>query len=127
MILGIDHGTKRLGVAISYNGILAAPLTTLDASRLKPLLHQLAQIISQHQIHTIILGLPLNADGTEGPQAQKVRKFARYLNPSPLFQDEHLTTQEAHNHGATKDTKDAFAAALILQAYLDKTRSLPPS
>lgn len=131
-LLGIDHGRARLGVALSDEArILATPLTTLDATRLAPLLHSLYELTRRHEIEAVVLGLPLNADGTEGPQAQSVRKFAGYLEKRlglPIhFQNEHLSSVEAHEKGATREDVDRRAAALILQAYLDREQKPPPS
>lgn len=130
-LLGLDHGLARVGVALSDEGrMLATPLVTLDARRLQPLLHQLQKIIHQHQVQEIVLGLPCNADGSEGPQAEKVRKFARHLQSleTPIhFQNEHLSSHEAMQRGATRQNVDRIAAALILQAYLDRKQNPPPS
>lgn len=124
-ILGIDHGRKRLGLALSDpTGLIATPYKTLDASRLGPLLQEIQSILTEYQITTVVLGLPLNADGSEGPQAQQVRKFAAHLKSQEVhFQNEHLSTHEAMQRGATRSNKDAYAAALILQAYLDERRN----
>lgn len=130
-LLGLDHGLARVGVALSDEGrLLATPLATLDARRLKPLLENLQNLIQTHQVHELVLGLPTNADGSEGPQAEKVRKFARHLQSLGLpihFQDEHLSSHEARQRGATQQTVDRVAAALILQAYLDRKQNPPPS
>jgi putative Holliday junction resolvase len=126
-LLGIDHGRARLGVALSDESeLLATPLTTLDATRLEPLLARLRDLIHAHCPGALVIGLPLNADGTEGPQARQVRKFAQKLQPLGLpihLQNEHLSTHEAYARGATDKTRDQVAAALILQAYLDERRN----
>ncbi|GMU58066.1 MAG: putative pre-16S rRNA nuclease [Candidatus Xenobia bacterium] len=135
-MLGIDHGRARLGVALSDpSGLLATPLQTLDARRLKPLLANLKRLVLDHQVEALVLGLPLQLqDGTEGTQAQAVRKFARILQEQldlPVhFQDERLTSQEASR--LARQNLDSVAAALILQAYLDERkrtsrREAPPS
>lgn len=128
-LLGIDHGRARLGLALSDpSGLLATPLQTLDARRLKPLLESLKKIVRDHQVEALVLGLPLQLqDGAEGTQAQAVRKFARILQERlelPVhFQDERLTSQEASR--LARQNLDSVAAALILQAYLDERKRTP--
>ncbi len=128
-LLGIDHGRARMGLALSDpSGLLATPLGTLDARRLKPLLADLKRLVHDHQVEALVLGLPLQLqDGAEGTQAQVVRKFARILEEQldlPVhFQDERLTSQEARQ--LARQNLDSVAAALILQAYLDERKRTP--
>jgi len=128
--LGIDHGEARIGLAISDElGMLAHPLKTLDA-RGKPI-EEIAAIVAEKNIAIIVLGLPKNMNGSEGPAAEKARAFAEKLRaaiscPVKLW-DERLTTTAAQRslHEAGRDVKksraviDQAAAQILLQTYLD--------
>ena len=132
-LLGIDPGTKTLGLAIS-DGLrfTATPLQTLQRSKLKRDLEALFQIYDQRDCVGLIVGLPLNMDGSMGPRAQSVRALVRSileLRDVPLaYQDERLTTAEAEramieanlSRARRKVLIDKSAAALILQAALDR-------
>lgn len=133
-ILGIDFGEKRLGLAISdASRMLATPLAVYERKDLKSDLEFLSDLISQYQIAEIVLGLPLNMDGSLGEKAQQVLEFKGLLEehvklPVSTF-DERLTTAEAErvlleanlSRRKRKTTRDALAAVLILQGYLQKT------
>ncbi len=129
--LAIDFGTKRTGLAIcDPKEIIASPLKTLLTSHKLPQL--IAEIVSEENVDEIIVGLPLNMDGTIGPQAKIVRDFAANLKEFtslPVhFQDERLTSYEADLKLAPaeftkkrkKKRRDAVAAAQILQAFLQQ-------
>lgn len=130
--LGIDYGTKTVGVAFSdHSGRIASPVAVLPAGA--GLMEKLAELASAEQVGAFVIGLPLNMDGTEGPAAKRVRGFAaeleEYTGLAVHFQDERLSTFEADGKlartGLTrkqkKDRRDAVAAAAILQAFLDST------
>lgn len=132
-VLGIDHGTVRIGVALSDPlGMLARPLETVAEPEA---LRRLPGLIQQHGVQTVVLGLPLRLDGTEGPAAERVRGFLAKLRPLvpahiPIhLRDESLTTIEAESHLQAAGKKkgrgphekiDQAAAAVILQEYLDE-------
>ena len=131
--LGLDIGDKRIGVALSDpGGILASPLTIVERSDDRQALEAIINIINQHQVKQIVIGLPLSMDGSIGKQAEKVEAFTQKLceqtEVSVEFRDERLTTVSAKRlmqAARTKKTKrkirdDAVAAALILQGYLDE-------
>ena len=132
-LLGIDPGTKTLGLAIS-DGLrfTATPLQTLQRSKLKRDLEALFQIYDQRDCVGLIVGLPLNMDGSMGPRAQSVRALVRRIlelrDVPPAYQDERLTTAEAEramieanlSRARRKVLIDKSAAALILQAALDR-------
>jgi putative Holliday junction resolvase len=132
-ILGIDHGTVRIGLALSDDmGMFAHPLKTLDAS---PIVEQeIATIVHQKRIATVVLGLPLRMSGERGSAAERVDKFAdrlRKLLPDEVrleFVDERLTSSAAERslgfEGKKLDREqkklvDQVAAVAILQDYLN--------
>ena len=115
-------------------GILASPLKIIARQNTPLDVESILDIARQNDVKRIIAGLPVNMDGTEGSQAEKVRGFARELSlrtDIPVeFKDERLTTVQArhilqNSRKTDRNTRyDAAAAALILQSYLDD--SLPP-
>lgn len=130
--LGIDLGDVRIGLAISDDlGMLAHPLETLSAKE-KPI-QNIARIVQEKQVQTIVLGLPRNMDGSYGPAAEKVKTFQEKLKAEVackiVLWDERLTTVAAQKslHQAGKNVKqsrsviDQVAAQLILQSWLDST------
>jgi len=130
-VLGIDFGEKRLGLALSDESrTLASPLTVYERADLQSDLRFLGDLIARYQIAEIVLGLPLNMDGSLGPKAQEVLEFKRALEKSlklPVHTfDERLTTAEAEralleanmSRRKRKAKRDALAAVLILQGYL---------
>jgi putative Holliday junction resolvase len=129
-VLGIDYGDVRIGVAMSdETAFLASPLTTVQNS--DQAVTEIISIIQENSVETVVLGLPLNMDGSFGPSAEKVRKFSEKLAAKtnvPIVEiDERLTTVTAHDalREAGLDGKkrkhvvDMAAAQIILQDYLD--------
>ncbi len=132
-MLGIDAGERRIGLALSDElHLLASPLAVLDRGRgLAPVLDQLLAIATRERVQHLVVGLPLNADGSEGPQARRARDFARtaarVLGLPVTLWDERLSTQEASaiarsNRRRRGAPVDDLAAAVILQDYLDAQR-----
>jgi len=134
--LGLDIGDKRIGVALSdAEGILASPLTILDRKDEKLDIEAIIDIVEQHQVKKIIVGLPYSMNGNIGKQAEKVMVFVQGLGSHtevPVeFRDERLYTVSARRlmkSTTTKESKrkandDAIAAAIILQGYLDEARA----
>lgn len=133
--LGIDYGTRRLGLALSdEDGILASPLPVRTRTSLPDDLKFISELIDERRVERIVLGLPLNMDGTQGEMAHAVQEFADGLRsacsvPVVLF-DERLTTSEAErvlvqadiSRKKRKNLRDGLAAVLILQGYLDSQR-----
>lgn len=130
-VMGIDYGDARTGIAISDLLCSIVGSTTVIHSRNpEKTLLQIMELIQEHQVTELCMGLPKNMDGTEGPRAQLCREFAAKLEESagmPVhLWDERRTTVEAHNilsehnyHGKKrKNTVDAVAASLILEGYL---------
>ena len=130
-VMGIDYGDARTGVAISdLLCSIVGQTTVLPSRNTEKLLDQLMILIKENQVGEIVVGLPKNMDGSEGPRAELCRAFADRLQeksglPVRMW-DERRTTVEAHNilsehnyHGKKrKNTVDAVAASLILEGYL---------
>lgn len=134
-LIGIDSGTKTLGLAISDTGrMIASPLETIRRRKFTEDAKRLGDILAENDIAGLVLGLPLNLDGTIGPRVQATRALARNLNRlfslPILMWDERLTTSEAERMliGADASRKrrgeviDKLAATLILQGALDRLR-----
>ena len=131
-LLGIDLGTKRIGIAISdYNQKIATPLHTLDKSKQVKFIEELQSIITENDIKGIIIGNPINMDGTYGKSSQSAKDIAINISnkidiPVSLW-DERLSTVGAFNLSSELDVNvskrerdiDKFAAAFILQGALD--------
>jgi putative holliday junction resolvase len=127
--LGVDYGTVRVGLAISDElGIISMPLETVPQERA---VERIIQVIEEKKVGIVILGLPKNMDGTLGPKAQEVQKFAASLSekitvPIKLW-DERLTTRGVERMLIEADVSrqnrkkviDKLAAQQILQGYLD--------
>lgn len=130
-IMGIDYGDARTGIAISDLLCSIVGSTTVIHSRnADKTVAQILELIQMNDVAELVVGLPKNMDGSEGPRAELCRAFAQRLEeasslPVKLW-DERRTTVEAHNilsehnyHGKKrKDTVDAVAASLILEGYL---------
>lgn len=130
-IMGVDYGDARTGIAISDLLCTIVGTTTVIHSRSDDrTIASIRELIEQHGVGEIVVGLPKNMNGSEGPRAERCRAFAARLEeetglPVKLW-DERRTTVEAHNilsehnyHGKKrKNTVDAVAASLILEGYL---------
>lgn len=132
-LAGLDLGTKTIGVAVSDSfQSIATPLHTIKRKKFTQDAQQLLEIIKERSIGALILGLPLNMDGSEGPRVQSTRAFARnlaQLTPLPIFLwDERLSTVAAERALLEADTSrkrrseviDHVAAGYILQGALDR-------
>lgn len=138
-ILALDHGTVRIGAAVSDElGMLAHPLEFLPAEPFAGFLERLRQIIREREIALILVGMPRNMDGTYGPAAEKVREFVHVLKETVTIPirtwDERLTTVQAHRLLAeagksSRDRRgkvDSMAAVVLLQSYLDAQAATAP-
>lgn len=135
-IVGLDLGTKTIGVAVSdsFRGV-ASPLETIKRKKFTLDAEQLIAILNKREVAGVILGLPLNMDGSEGPRSQATRAFARNLSKlweGPIsFWDERLSTVAAEKAlleaDATRKRRaeviDNIAASFILQGALDRMRN----
>lgn len=134
-IMGIDYGDARTGVAFSdlLCTIVGSTAVVPSRNREKTLI-DLVRMAKEQQVGTIVVGLPRNMDGTEGPRAELCREFGALLGEATglpiVMWDERRTTVEAHNilsqhnyHGQKrKNTVDAVAASLILEGYLNSLK-----
>lgn len=130
-IVALDVGDRRIGIAVSDPlGITAQPIETYTRVGYGPDTRRIAQLAQQYDTNRILCGLPLNMDGTQGFQTQKVREFAAKLEEAGLtveFYDERMTTVLAEDALLEADMRrenrkkkvDMVAAVMILQSYLD--------
>ena len=135
-ILALDHGTKRVGVAVSDEmKMIATPLEYIPAEPFAEFLARLREILREKEVEMVLIGLPRNMDGSYGPAALKVQEFVAVLKDAltiPLkTQDERLTTVQAQRfliqgnvrRDKRKEKVDKTAAAILLQSYLDSLAS----
>jgi len=131
-ILALDHGTKRIGVAVSdETKTIAQPLDYISAEPFADFLARLKKLLTEKEIDLILIGLPRNMDGSYGPAAQKVQAFIAALRNAitvPIKTwDERLTSSQANRiliqgnvrRDQRKEKVDKMAAAILLQSYLD--------
>ena len=134
-LLGLDVGEKTIGLALSDTTLtVASPMTTIRRGKFAADAERIAGIAAEEGVGGLVLGLPINMDGSEGPRCQSVRQFARNLGerlPLPLaFWDERLSTAAVTRTLLSADmtrkrraeTVDKLAAAYILQGALDAAR-----
>jgi putative Holliday junction resolvase len=135
-LIGIDLGTKTLGLALSdVTRIVASPLETMKRTKFAADAGRLLALAQEHEVAGFVLGFPANLDGTEGPRAQATRAFARNVNALSdipiLLWDERLTTAAAERTLLEADASrrrraeliDKLAATIILQTALDRMRT----
>lgn len=137
--MGLDLGEKTIGVAVSdTTRLIASPLELIRKSKFTLEADRLFKLMDARAVSALIIGLPANMDGTEGPRAQSARAFARNLDrirPVPVaFWDERLSTSAVErfliedldlNRKRRAEVIDRTAAAWILQGALDRVRLLP--
>ncbi len=133
--MGLDYGDKTVGVAISDELLVTAqPVETIErerANKLRKTYQRIEALISEYSVEKIVIGRPLNMNGTEGERVETTRVFADELSKRTGMEiievDERLTTVEANRileetgvaNSARKEYIDKMAAAIILQSYLD--------
>ena len=130
-IMGVEFGDARTGIAVSdLLCSIVGSTTVIHSRRMDKTLEEICKLVKQQEIGELVVGLPRNMDGSEGPRAELCREFADKLREATGLKvtmwDERRTTVEAHNilsahnyHGKKrKDTVDAVAASLILEGYL---------
>ena len=131
-LIGIDPGGKRIGIALSdENKIVATPYTTIIKENYSDLVHQIQKIVKDYDIDGIVIGNPINMDGTEGPSSQSAKDLAKNLSKditeNITLWDERLSSQGAFNLSndlainSSKKVKklDENSAQFILQGVLD--------
>jgi putative Holliday junction resolvase len=134
-VLAVDPGTKRVGLALSDpTGTIAQPLTTIGAEPRGTLAARLAEMAREKDVGKIVVGLPRRMDGSLGPEAKAARRLATELRETSRLPvelvDERLTTAAAEKalleEGVRREKRrasiDRVAAALLLQAHLDRKR-----
>ncbi len=135
-IMALDYGDARTGVAISdLNGILCGETLVLNEWDAERLAQRVSALARERGCGLILLGLPLNMDGSEGPRAEKARQFAALLRaldvPEVLLRDERRTSVEAHailrangrREKRHRQNVDAVAAQLILETFLGSSEN----
>ena len=130
-LLGVDHGDRRIGLALSDPiPIIASPLTTLTVNNHKDAINEIIALIKENEIVLVVIGLPIGMKGQNTQQTKHVIKFANELTKNGIkvaFQDERLTSVSAkrslleQNKKASKNKGlvDQTAAAILLQQYID--------
>ncbi len=138
-VLGLDLGSKTLGISMSdLTQTVATTFNTLrfENQNYEPILKELKNIIEDHKIEAIVLGLPKNMNNSIGPSGENALSFQKLLqeklNIEVIMQDERLSTREATNYMIKADISrkkrkekiDSLAANIILQTYLDKKKGM---
>jgi len=134
-ILALDIGNKRTGVALSdETRLFASPLVTIHETQFKPWLKAINQLIEDHEVAEVVVGLPLDQFGEEGQDALSIRRYITVLQEAlkiPVVEwDERFTTLQAERSLLEADVSrknrkkviDQVAACMILQSYLDRLR-----
>lgn len=135
-LIGIDLGTKTIGLALSdVTRMIASPLETIRRTKFKADAGRLLALVEEHRVGGLVLGLPVNLDGSNGPRVQATHAFARNINALSampiLLWDERWSTAAAERTLLEADASrrrraeviDKLAATIILQGALDRTRS----
>jgi len=139
-ILGLDLGSKTIGLALSDVGyIVASPLKTIARRKFTQDLAELSEVIQEHNVGALVIGLPVQMDGTEGARAQATRSFAnevlKRIDLPVAFWDERLSTSAVErmltdeadlSRKRRAEVVDRAAAAYILQGALEAMRNQPP-
>lgn len=135
--LGVDFGDARTGLALSdISGFLASGIGTIKSKSFKETGDSVCEIAKKNDVGLIVLGHPINMNGTLGPRSEKIQAFRDYLiehsGLQVVLHDERLSTANAHvmlnmtgtRGKARKDIIDEMSACLILQSYLDSPQSI---
>lgn len=136
-MLGLDVGTKTVGMALSdVTRTVATPYDTIRRTKFTADAKTIRQVVEKNQVGALVIGLPLNLDGSEGPRVQSTRAFARnlaaHVDVPMIFWDERLSTAAVERHLIEADASrkrraqviDRMAAAYILQGALDRLSRL---
>ncbi|MGH6792599.1 MAG: Holliday junction resolvase RuvX [Methyloceanibacter sp.] len=136
-LLGLDVGSKTVGMALSdVTRTVATPYDTIRRTKFTADAKAIRQVVEKNQVGALVIGLPLNLDGSEGPRAQSTRAFARnlaaHVEVPMIFWDERLSTAAVERHLIEADASrkrraqviDRMAAAYILQGALDRLSRL---
>jgi putative Holliday junction resolvase len=134
-LLGLDVGEKTIGLAVSDSGqMIASPLETLKRTKFSKNVETLREIIAEHSVVGLVIGYPVNMDGSEGPRCQSTKQFEKNLEkviglPTTLW-DERMSTQAVERTMLEADLSrqrraelvDKLAASYILQGFLDSRK-----
>ena len=134
-VLGLDIGDVRIGVALSDpTETIASPLSAIKVEGRGQAISEIASLVEEHQVETVVVGMPISLNGQKGRQANKVQKVCDQLSsilrvPVETW-DERFSTQSAERFmretgtrpSKQKEMKDSLAASIILQSYLDGRR-----
>lgn len=139
-VMGLDLGTKTIGLSLSdVSRTIATPLETIQRKKFKQDVNLLLKLSKEHDVSALVIGLPLNLNGSEGPRAQATRAFVRNLSSycalPVVFWDERLSTVAVERTLLEADTSrkrraeviDKMAAAYILQGALDRLANIAGS
>jgi putative Holliday junction resolvase len=131
-VLAIDHGAKRMGIALSDpSGLIAQPLEFIPAEPFADFLARLKEVLREKEVALIVVGMPRNMNGSYGPAAAKVQEFVAVLKENIVIPirtwDERLTSTQANRmliqanvrRQDRKEKVDKAAAAILLQSFLD--------
>ena len=133
-LLAVDLGSRRIGLAVSdADRLISSPLTSLAYSGDKPLIRQLLALIAEHNVDTVVIGLPLREDGSEGPGCLRAREFAGLLErrgvPVVLWDERYssLRAEELLREGGLNRRRsihkiDKIAASFILEDYMNSSK-----
>jgi len=137
-LLGLDVGSKTIGMALSdVTRSVATPYDTIRRGKFTADAKTIREVVEKNQVGALVIGLPLNLDGSEGPRAQSTRAFARnlaaHVEVPMVFWDERLSTAAVERHLIEADVSrkrraelvDRMAAAYILQGALERLRRIP--
>lgn len=126
IIIGIDYGSKRIGVAFAEEGSrVVLPLKEIENKSKDSVLAEIKKIIAEKEVKTVVVGLPLSLTGECGPKAQETQKFIDFLAANITIPvkivDERMTSRAADALGAgTKGSRDIGAAMVILEDYVSR-------
>jgi putative Holliday junction resolvase len=136
-LLGLDVGTKTIGMALSdVTRSVATPFDTIRRTKFTADAKTIREVVEKNQVGALVIGFPLNLDGSEGPRAQSTRAFARnlaaHVDVPMVFWDERLSTAAVERHLISADVSrkkraaviDEHAAIFILQGALDRLANL---
>lgn len=134
-MLGVDYGDARIGIAVCDEmQVLASPVGTIKSQSMRKNIDAVAEIAERERAELIVVGLPLNMDGSEGERASKTRSFGKVLEKvsgkSVVYMDERLTSVQADEimdevlvkKSKRKKLVDTIAAQIILQSYIDAVK-----
>jgi len=131
--IGVDFGTKRVGIAVSQSGTISTPLEVVDRSRgIDPVIEAILSIAAEYEAHTVVVGIPKGGRKAPSDNLDLYEEFARTLRERTglaveLWDEQYSTTEasrlarEAGHGRVPKNRIDAMAAAVILQSWLDST------